>query len=164
MHSSINSLHTESSAVFFSFKINIFEQIIQEYYKSVKSLDPDHDGSDLGPNCLQRSSEDDTGNIANHTRGLANLTLDCLNCIHLGNCCGDQVISSLDNYCDVSCLILEKAYLYLYIKHGQKCIFLFKLRTPSRVKLLICMFLSFYLHLAKSVFINSNNLRVHTFV
>ena len=104
---------------FFSFKINIFEQIIQEYYKSVKSLDPDHDGSDLGPNCLQRSSEDDTGNIANHTRGLANLTLDCLNCIHLGNCCGDQVISSLDYYCDVSCLILEKAYLYFCYMTGE---------------------------------------------
>ena len=48
------------------FKINFFEKFFQEYIQSVitNSLDPDqvrHSvGLDLGPNCLQRLSADDT--------------------------------------------------------------------------------------------------------
>ena len=45
------------------FKIIFFKKFLQEYYQSVNGLDPDQArhsvGSDLGPNCLQRSSVDD---------------------------------------------------------------------------------------------------------
>ena len=52
-----------SSADFF--KVNFFEKFFQEHYQSVKQfLDPDQArhfvGPDLGPNCLQRLSADNT--------------------------------------------------------------------------------------------------------
>ena len=44
--------------------VHFFQKIIQEQYQSVRRLDPDQDrsfvGPDLGPNCLQRLSEDDS--------------------------------------------------------------------------------------------------------
>ena len=49
-----------SSADFYS-KFTFFKKLFQEHYQSIK-LDPDqdqHSGPDLGPNGLQRLSEDD---------------------------------------------------------------------------------------------------------
>ena len=60
-------LHTIlSSADFFSSKMNFFFQNnFLEYHQSDKQFDPDQFrrfvGPDLGPNCLQRLSADDTG-------------------------------------------------------------------------------------------------------
>ena len=52
-----------SSAIFF-FKINYFEKFFKEYHHSANSLDPDQArrfvGPDLGSNCLQKLSADDT--------------------------------------------------------------------------------------------------------
>ena len=52
-----------SSADFFQNKRFNLKKI-QEHYKSVKGLDPDQDrhsvGPDLGPNCLQSLSADNT--------------------------------------------------------------------------------------------------------
>ena len=46
-------------------KINFSEKICQEYHEMLNSLDPDQAqqvvGPDLGPNCLQRLSADDSG-------------------------------------------------------------------------------------------------------
>ena len=46
------------------FKINFFEKFFQEYHLSVNRLDPNQVryfvGLDLGANCLQRLSADDT--------------------------------------------------------------------------------------------------------
>ena len=46
------------------FKVNFFEKFFREYQQDVNSLDPDQAqhfvGPDLGPNCLQRLSADDT--------------------------------------------------------------------------------------------------------
>ena len=46
------------------FRINFFEKFFQEYHQSVNSLDPDQVlhffRPDLGPNCLQKLSADDT--------------------------------------------------------------------------------------------------------
>ena len=45
-------------------KNNYFQKEIQDHYQCQNSLDPDQDGSfigpDLGPNCLQRLSADDS--------------------------------------------------------------------------------------------------------
>ena len=46
------------------FKINFLEKFFQDYNQSVNNLDPDKTqhfvGPDLGPNCLQRISAEDT--------------------------------------------------------------------------------------------------------
>ena len=46
------------------FKINFFQQFLQEYHQSFKQFGSRSDmtfvGPDLGPNCLQRLSADDT--------------------------------------------------------------------------------------------------------
>ena len=48
------------------FKIDIFEKLFQESIRVSNSLDPDQArcfvGPDLGPNCLQRLSAEDTSN------------------------------------------------------------------------------------------------------
>ena len=42
------------------FKINLYQKFFQEHYQSVKQVGSRFCGPDLGPNCLQRLSADNT--------------------------------------------------------------------------------------------------------
>ena len=57
-------LHASLSSADFFFKINFFEKFFQEYHQSVKQFGsrsgPTIVGPDLGLNCLQKFSADDT--------------------------------------------------------------------------------------------------------
>ena len=57
-------LHAFLSSADIFFNTNFFEKFFQEYHQSVKqfgsSQAPQNVGPDLGPNCLQRLSADDT--------------------------------------------------------------------------------------------------------
>ena len=61
------------------FKINFFKTFFQKYHQIVKHLDPEQAGHvvrpDLGPNCLQRLSADDTGSRVKENKGNTDIHL-----------------------------------------------------------------------------------------
>ena len=63
-HASLFFAYEKFFMPIFFFKINFFEKLLQEYHQCLNILDPDQDQHfvepDLGPNCLQRLSADDT--------------------------------------------------------------------------------------------------------